>query len=238
MVGHQDGSIAVLKEVCVDSRDMTIVRLVRALAGRSAGYIVLFTGEGELAPVVGVYLRGEGGDEEGEKGGHVLFQLQPRFRLLRCAKGGVSFMEMIKTEVDKMSFADIAGGEDGELRNGPYRIGGAKGEAGISVDPAGKTVTLVSGEGMWEGDVGGGKDGEKGVDAGWEVRVADARMEVFAVTGGGEEEVQSEEMEVEVEESKVGSAEVVEAGARVEGEELLRRIQGFGGRGEKGGTER
>ncbi len=51
---------------------------------------------------------------------HLLFQLQPSFRLLRSGKPDVSITDLIKTEGQGVSLAEIARYEVPELFNLPY----------------------------------------------------------------------------------------------------------------------
>lgn len=246
--------IAVEKaQVYPDSQDISIVRLVQAISRPSSGCIVLFTGDTaaivSAAAVVGAYFPGPlhiaSTKEEEEKcqtgttTSHLLFQLQPTFRVLRWTKPGVSLMDLIKAEDDTVSLAEIAMREDSEILNLPYRIGELRGQGGgLRIDPGEKTATLASGDGQWYKDVSG--KGDDGLGKNWEVTVKNSRMDVFTITGGVDQELQSgkmarvedlpkhEDERHEIETSRVEAPE--DKGPRVEGEALRKRIQGFGSR--------
>lgn len=244
---------------------MTITRLINETSEPSSGYVLLFTGdEGTTTrkTIVGVYFPGplfitnasakakekDGkGESEDNSPSYLLFQLQPRFRLLR-GDHRIPLQNLIHTKDPTMTLEDIATDSSRGLLDILYRIGepenGYESNSSLHIHPETKTVRLVSGDGSWCGEEVGNN---------WGVIIRDCRMDIFAVTGGlirgvksgGRKRVE-DVLEVDDEDEggkAVGLVREVESGtmmriedvlrtesqgARVVGEELKKRIQGFG----------
>lgn len=111
---------------------------------------------------------------------YLLFQLKPRFRLLRgdCT---IPLPNIVHMKDPAMSPEDACATTDrsGELRNMPYGIGkfnrGEDRNSDLNIDPEGRTARLASGGGLWFGEES---------EENWEVVVKDCRMDILAVTGG------------------------------------------------------
>lgn len=237
-----DERIALEKaQVSLDSQSTTIVRLVQAISHHLSAYVVLFSSDAvSTTPkaIIGAYFLGPlyvtSTEAENEKcetrnyTSHLLFQLWPRFCLLQWTNPDVPLTDLINTEGNKVSLAKIATSEDLESLNVPYWIGHPMGQcAGLRIDPEKKTATLAGSDEHWYIDVSA--EGNNGLSKNWEVTIQNARMDIFTVTGGVDQEL------------KTGPIAKVEdlpkhrphppphaLEHRVEGEELLERIQGFG----------
>ncbi|KAI1826670.1 hypothetical protein F4861DRAFT_536712 [Xylaria intraflava] len=172
-----------------DSHDMTISRLTRDLSRHSSGYVVLFTTEAaEMAPktVVGAYFpspsqMGNSYDKPDPLSNplHVLFELEPKFNLLRWAKAKVSPSDLIKTE-DGVSIREIEMDGCPDLSSAPYVFGDPTSDGtSLRVNPEDKTVTLTNDGGQFYTDMrtaGGAKDSEF-------TTLKNPRMDVFRVAG-------------------------------------------------------
>ncbi|TGJ80427.1 hypothetical protein E0Z10_g8334 [Xylaria hypoxylon] len=162
-------------QVSPDSQDMTILRLRQILFDNSAAHIVLFTAAADgknPKTVIGAYLPIK------LDVSHILFQLQPSFRLLRWSKRRMLPEDLINSE-EKASSEEVVLKEDLEL---PYWIGAPlERGAGLRVDPRKKTATLTNSMGgcYVEVPVGGKENSEKS----WNITIQQARMDIFTASG-------------------------------------------------------
>ncbi|OBT60744.1 hypothetical protein VE03_10877 [Pseudogymnoascus sp. 23342-1-I1] len=235
---QQDTRLALEKvQVSPDSHDLTIVRLVQALSSHSSVYVVLFSNDVVATTpktVLGAYfpdpldltITGAENEKRETRGNNspLLFQLQPSFRLLRSGKPDISNTDLITTEGQEASLAEIATYELPELFNLPYWIGdGTCQSDGLRIDPEKKTATLASGGGQWYRDLR--VDENNGSGKNWEVTVRNPRMDIFMATGGVNQKLQIKSI-TRVEGTSKYTPDTLES--KVEGKELLKRIQGFG----------
>ncbi|KAI1425302.1 hypothetical protein F5Y12DRAFT_747890 [Xylaria sp. FL1777] len=179
-----------------DSYDTTVLRLTGALSNCASGCVVLFSGRAVATSpktVIGVYLSGppqtsgtQAGIETRESGSnttHVLFQLQPSFRLSRWTESNASLSGLIKAEQD-VSLGENTANEYSESSSTPYWIGDPVGQSTrLRVDTGKKTVTLTSGDKGWR------MNADTGVDDTFikncTVTIQNAQMDVFKVVGLG-----------------------------------------------------
>ncbi|KAI0514698.1 hypothetical protein F5B22DRAFT_656656 [Xylaria bambusicola] len=159
------------------SLDATILHQSQALSNSVSAHVVLFTtavdvGVGTLKTIIGGYFPTEGA--------HVLFQLQPSFRLLHSTKRNVSLADLVKTE-SKLSDQTVGSEESSSL----YWIGDpiAPG-AGIRVDPKQRTARLARETGDCYTDVQVSSGEDSGGMSG-DLTIHDARMDLFVVAGTG-----------------------------------------------------
>jgi len=248
MTAQSIEQIAIEKaEVCSDPRDLTIGRLVQALSSlASSGYVVLFTGDATATTpekIIGAYFPGPLYAKDGERSfdtrsssSHLLFQLKPEFCLLRCVKHGVPLIDLIQAK-EGGSLAHISMTEASELLDVSYRIGEPQ-EYGssLSIDPEKKTATLMSRDGKWYEYAGRKRSDE--LDEGWEVIIQNPRMDILMISGDENPPNAATAVTEDIlnPEREMTRVEKLEGGAsrdqdlRLEGEELLKRIQGFGPR--------
>lgn len=199
---------------------------------------MLFTGKiiaTASTAVVGVYfpnpvnLTSTEEEEEKEKNQlgpnnpHLLFQLQPKFRILRWTKPHISNHDLIRADPDTLSLAEIATRKDPETHTLPYRIGGPSDTTGgLSIDPAKNRVTLASVNSQWYKDVSEEEEDNfvvVGNSNEWDVSMTNSRMDILPMTKCvGRELLQNPST----------TAGENEGPFRVEGEALRKRIQGFG----------
>lgn len=118
---------------------------------------------------------------------YLLFQLKPRFRLLRgdCTIPLPNIVHMkdsivhMKGPATSPEDACATIDRNREVRNMPYRIGkfnrGEDRNSDLNINPEERTARLASGSGLWFGEEG---------EENWEVVVKDCRMDILAVTGG------------------------------------------------------
>lgn len=229
-------------QVSLDSQDTTIVRLVQTISNYPSAYVVLFSSNAASTTpktIIGACFPGplyiNSTEVEDKKRmtraniSHLLFQLQPKFRLLRWTKPDMPLTALINTKGDKITLAEVATREGPEQLNVPYWIGHPTGQgASIRIDPQKKTATLASVDEQWYREVGA--EGNNGLRKNWAVVIQDARMDIFTATGGVDQEVQTgRTAEAEdTPERVLYDLEPENEGPRVEGEDLRERIQGFG----------
>ncbi|KAI0013671.1 hypothetical protein F4779DRAFT_347726 [Xylariaceae sp. FL0662B] len=194
-ISKQDTRIALQQaQILPNSQNTTIARLVKGLSHHSSAYVVLFTSDAiGTAPeaAVGAYFPSpllvadaEAENRKRETRGntpHLLFQLQPTFRLLRWTKPDVPVVDLIKIDGNKLSLEEIASTEGLDSLNVPYWIGDPTGQGtGLGIDPEKKTATLTGGGEERHRDMKvGGKDG---FGENWEVTIQNPRMDIFTVT--------------------------------------------------------
>ncbi|KAJ9138370.1 hypothetical protein NKR23_g8493 [Pleurostoma richardsiae] len=175
---HKHDTLATLEEVQALSgpQDMTIFRLARDLSDRHSGYVVLFTAEAVATTpkaTIGAYFPGESRGTDA----HILFQLQPRFRLLRWKRPNLPLSDLIRTERENIRLGELVANGHPQPSDATYWIGDSAGQgAGIRIDHERKTVTLTSGDGQCY------MDGQQGV-RNWDVTIQSARMDIFKVVG-------------------------------------------------------
>ena len=244
-----------IKPKILAAESLSISELALGLSNISSGHIVFFTGthisDNEEASV-GVHFPGPMYDFEDEsqvaikrggKGGigedyppYLLFQLTPRYRLFR-GSSTTDLRRLIHPKDPTISLETIDT-TNHELKDIPYRIGkpdiGREKNTHLEVDPAVNTVRLVglsSGDGMWFGE-----DPER--EQSWEFMIRNCRVDILVVTGGllrGVEPAASG-MKANWNNSEAQTsvhAKAEDRDGRVVGEDLLKRIHGFGSRGER-----
>lgn len=189
---QQDERIALEKaKVTPDAGDTTIIRLVRAFSRHSSAHVVMFTGHAvgtTRKVVVGAYFPGashtesENGKRETQgHDAHLLFQVQPRLRLLCSKKPNVPLRDLIHTERKKVPLEEIQAmnDDDSESFDVPYSIGHPTGQgASLRIDPREKTMKLTGGDEGWHNDVQTGEDKQK-----WEVVMQNVQMNIFVTDG-------------------------------------------------------
>ncbi|KAI0432796.1 hypothetical protein F5Y09DRAFT_300928 [Xylaria sp. FL1042] len=182
---EQDTRLALdTAQVSLDSQGMTMLRLRQSLSDHSTSHVVLFTSAADCdspITIIGAYLPVPNAVEDtGNRflnvsdSSHILFQLQPTFRLLRWAKREIPFTSLIHSE-GKAPPDEVVQEEDLDL---PYWIGAPQERGvGLRVDPRKRTATLTMGvEGSYvEIPVGGNEKPEES----WKATVDDARKGIF-----------------------------------------------------------
>ncbi|KAI0872530.1 hypothetical protein GGS24DRAFT_431822 [Hypoxylon argillaceum] len=167
-------------QVSLDSQDMTMPHLCQNVSDDSTAHIVLVTtaaDDSSPTTVIGAYLPNRNPVEVTSPylsikldASHILFQLQPSFRLLRYSKSQMPLADLISPEWEASSDAPIPEGDS----NLPYRIGGA-----LRVDPTKRIATLTNGlRGCYMEVPLGGKENTENT---WEVTVPDAHIDIFAL---------------------------------------------------------
>ncbi|OBT83027.1 hypothetical protein VE02_07762 [Pseudogymnoascus sp. 03VT05] len=194
---QQDARLALKRaEASPDSQDTSIVRLVQTLSRHPSAYIVLFSSDAvgtTPKTAIGAYFPGPldvtitGAENEKRETqsntSHMLFQLLPSFRLLRSGKPDISITDLIKTEGQGVSLAEIATNEVLESSNLPYWIGdGTSQRKGLRIDPQKKTAMLASGDGQWYRDLRADENSQSSKN--WEVTAQNPSMDIFMVTSG------------------------------------------------------
>lgn len=139
----------------------------------------------------------------------------------------ISIEDLIKAEDTASSPTGIAGSQDSsESGNLPYWVGDAAGRsAGLRIDPQKNKVTLVRGDGNWYRESRADEIGDPGND--WKVTAHSPKMEVFMVN----RKVQTKPaatVVTAVPQPYLRAYTADDLGPKIEGEELLKRIQGFG----------
>ncbi|KAI0097683.1 hypothetical protein GGR51DRAFT_540308 [Nemania sp. FL0031] len=171
-------TLEVASQATQHSEETTTLRPAWALLDASSAHVVLFTTGVNVTPktIVGGYF-----PSSLEESAHVLFQLQPTFRLLHWAKTKVSLVDLIKTEVKLPTEGTVASA----VSNSPYWIGDPMElGTGLRINPEKKTVSLIKGaEGCYaEVPVSSGKDN---TNKRWDVTIQDARLDMFVIAGAG-----------------------------------------------------
>ncbi|KAI0468349.1 hypothetical protein F4859DRAFT_491319 [Xylaria cf. heliscus] len=176
-------TLEAVSQVSSDSQDTSMFHLSRCISDQSSAYVVLFTtGVDTSKTIIGAYL------PIPSKATHILFQLQPKFRLLWWTKRKVSRADLIKAD-GKISLPEFAGNELPEpAKNTPYWIGNPlELGSGIRVDPEKETATLINTVGgCYTETLAVDEEGNPGTS--WTVTAQQARMDIFtvAVTGHNE----------------------------------------------------
>ncbi|KAF2967832.1 hypothetical protein GQX73_g5761 [Xylaria multiplex] len=173
-------------QISPDSRDTTLRRLRQSISDDSTAHIVLFTTTADIntpKTIIGAYLPSPSTTEVTNahlpiklETPHIIFQLQPSFRLLQWAKRQMSRADLI-TSGGEVSADVIVPEGDSEL---PYRIGDPLGQGvGLRVDSRKRAVTFMKTVGTCyvEMPVGGEDDFEDS----WDVTVQNAHMNIFTL---------------------------------------------------------
>ncbi|KAH8899992.1 hypothetical protein GQ53DRAFT_206193 [Thozetella sp. PMI_491] len=180
-------------KISPDPQDTTIHRLVQGLSNDASGYVLLFTGDGfgpHQKAAIGAYLPGslhtasiEAGGTRSEARGnasHLLFQLQPRFRLLQWTKPAPPLTDLIQSEGKKIALGEISTSEGSEPSVVPYWVGDPSGQGtSLRIDPGKKTATLAGGDQRCYREVKVGGNG--GHEKSWEVVIQNTQMYIFMV---------------------------------------------------------
>ncbi|KAL3418043.1 hypothetical protein PVAG01_11052 [Phlyctema vagabunda] len=124
-------------------------RLAQALLNDSA-FVVLIRGDdpaGSRRVIFGAYFPStKGGEKSRSDTSHLLFQLQPEFRLLEWMKTGVSPAELIQINGHIVSLGRA-------VTPSPDSMG--EHSAGLQIDASNNVATLTSGDGKWYKDING-----------------------------------------------------------------------------------
>ncbi|KAJ5620839.1 hypothetical protein N7510_004823 [Penicillium lagena] len=227
------------------SDDLTVTRLVKTLKNDAHPHLMLLTSDGTTTPatVVGVYFPGPLwlGSNEREKcefktgTSHLLFQLGPQFRLLRWTCPGIPLTDIVNTHEEALSLEAIAASDEtSPTSNKAYWVGDPERIGpGLQIDPETKSALLTSnltdaniGRAAWYNDVG--RDSDRGDEAPkepWEVTVKLGQLHFFRVSC----RIDADLATGRIIRAKDQARYMREAAKpRIEGEELKKRIQGFG----------
>lgn len=163
---------------------------------------------------------------------HFLFQLRPKFRLLRWKGPHLPLTNIINTEDDAPLLGAVAARDEPPLESKKtYKIGDPERRgAGLCIDPETKSATLTSNiTDTDSGKVVGykpvymtGNSNDITADSNWEVAVKIDYFEIFRVKGGTDAHVASEGAKDQNRYAQDATEE------KIKGEELSKRIQGFG----------
>lgn len=222
--------------------DLTATHLVQSLTQDPYPHVLLLTSNATATTpltVMGAYFPSTLSYAEGEKRKlkpstpHLLFQLQPQFRLYRWNGPQIPLADIIKTEDDApLSGAITASEEPSSKATKRYRIGDPERKAaGLCIDPETKSATLTSSTTDTDiGDVVGYKpvcinNTNSGIklDSNWKVAVKIDHFEILRVKGGIDTNVAFERANTLVRYAPQHATE-----ERIKREELSKRIQGFG----------
>ncbi|KAI1353671.1 hypothetical protein F5Y01DRAFT_322891 [Xylaria sp. FL0043] len=181
----QDSQLTLVTEqVLAGPQDLTMLRLCQSLSDDSTAHVVLFpTATGCDAPrmILGAYLPAPNavnatGINLSKRldASHILFQLQPTFRLLRWARHETPLANLIHPYGAEFCDEAAWGGDSGL----PYWIGAPQGQgAGFRVDPRKRTATLTNGErGCYVKIPIGSNEGHEPIGG---VTVHNAQMHIF-----------------------------------------------------------
>lgn len=174
-------------------QDMTITRLIKAIAQEPHPYIILVTGTDSITAqrtVVGatfpgpLWLETDDGRKSEKKTGisHLLFQLEPQFRLFQWIDSGAPLTDVVNTEDRTISLKTIASSNSDN--NSPYWIGHKEGKGpSLHISPAQQSATLAS-----KSDSDGRPVGYSSIstdsDSSWGVTIQPAELRVLKVSGG------------------------------------------------------
>lgn len=238
----QDARIILEKQTESSQRpdDLTVARLVKTLGHNAHPHLMLLTSDETTTPatVLGAYFPGplwlnaNGKDRRGFKTGtsHILFQLEPEFRLLRWACPDIPLTDIVNTHDEELSFEAIAASENtSPTSNTVYWIGDPEGTGpGLQIDPVARSALLTNnftdandGGVVWYEDLGRHSDpGER-----WEVTVKLGQINFFRVSGRLDEDLATGR----VFRARDHARYLREATkTRIAGEELRKRVLGFG----------
>ena len=223
------------------SYDLTVTRLVQCLAQDAHPHLILLTSNvtaNTTLTILGAYFPSPLFSIEGQKRAitpknpHFLFQLRPQFRILRWNGPHKPLTNIINTEDDAKLLGAVAASGLPTLKSiKPYRIGDPERKgAGLCIDLATKSATLASN--IITADINelvgfkpvclNGNDSEVANDSNWEVAVKIEQFEIFRVNGGIDAKVAFQEAKDQNRYAQHATEE------NIKGEELAKRIQGFG----------
>ncbi|KAI0814009.1 hypothetical protein GGR55DRAFT_676147 [Xylaria sp. FL0064] len=176
--------ILVTEQVLAGPQGLTMLRLSQSLSDDSTAHVVLFTTATSCeAPkmILGAYLPAPNAINitginlpKRLDASHILFQLQPTFRLLRWAGRGMPLADLVHLD-GYVSPDEAARVGDSGL---PYWIGAPEGQgAGLRVDPRKRAATLTNGEGGFYVEIPIGSNEYHEKNGG--VTVHNAQMHIF-----------------------------------------------------------
>lgn len=223
------------------SYDPTVTRLVQSLVQDPHPHLILLTSNATATTpltVIGAYFPRPLSNAKGEKREpktstpHLLFQLRPNFRLLRWNGPHMLLTQIINTEDDAPLLRAVAASDEPPLESTKaYRIGDPERKgAGLCIDPETKSATLTSNiTDTDSGKVVGykpvymtGNDNDITAYSNWEVAVKIDHFEIFRLKVGIDAHVASEGAKDQNQYAQDATQE------KIQGEELSKRIQGFG----------
>ncbi|KAJ5110972.1 hypothetical protein N7532_001507 [Penicillium argentinense] len=184
--------------------DLTVTRLVKTLENNAYPHLMLLTSDATTTPVtvVGAYfpgplwLKANGKDLREFKTGtsHILFQLEPQFRLLRWIWPNIQLTDIINTHEEELSLeAIVASDKTPPTSNKVYWIGDPERTGpGLQIDPVARSALLTSnftdandGGVAWYNDVGRHSDREDKIPKKhWEVTVKLGQLKIFRLSCG------------------------------------------------------
>ncbi|ETS77037.1 hypothetical protein PFICI_10911 [Pestalotiopsis fici W106-1] len=174
--------------VSLDSSNLEMSSLNKALSLHSSDHVVLFTGDTESTrrAVMGVYLPAPSSvinyslGHTWQRSSHVFFQLLPTFRLLWGTKSYARLADLINTRDKKTSPGDDMQIDNPKTLTVPYWIGDASGEGvRLKIDPEKRTVALTGGDAQLRTDLKTKRSNEVAEED--EVLIQNARMNLFTV---------------------------------------------------------
>ena len=175
-------------------QDLTVTRLVKAIAREPHPYLMLVTGPDSITAqktVLGaifpgpLWLEANDGRKSEKKTGtaHLLFQLEPQFRLLQWTDPRTPLTKVINPEDRTMSLETIAASSSD--CSSSYWIGDKEGKgSGLCISPAQHSATLTSKSGLSDGKPVGYCSMSTNSDSNWEVAIKPAELHVLRVSGG------------------------------------------------------
>ncbi|KAI0438938.1 hypothetical protein F4803DRAFT_554568 [Xylaria telfairii] len=173
-----------IPELSSDSRDTSMSRLSQGLSNHSSAYVVLFTTDTNTSnTTIGAYF------PIASRTPHILFQLRPRFCILRWSKPHVPRVDLIRAE-ERVSLSEFVANKGSKLSdNTPYWIGNTLDlGAGLRVDPKNETTTLTNSVGGCYMEIPTTR--EKGnSEKSWNVTIQKARMNIFTVVGARDKKI-------------------------------------------------
>ena len=223
------------------SYGLTVTRLVQCLTQDAQPHLILLTSTATAnttLTIMGAYFPSPSFNIEGQKreitpkNPHLLFQLRPQFRILRWNGPHKSLTNIINTE-DNAALSGAMAASDSPTSTKPFRIGDPERKgAALCVDLETKSATLASTIATTDiaERVGfqpvylNGNDGEIADGSNWEVAVKIDQFELFRVNGGMDAKVASQERAKD--QNRYAQDATTEE--KIKGEELAKRIQGFG----------
>jgi len=223
------------------SYDVTVTRLVQSLTQHAHPHLMLLTSNATAKTpltVMGAYFPGPLSNPKGAKREfklstpRVLFQLRPQFRVYRWTSPYTSLTNVINIEDDDRLSGAVAASDEYTLNSmKPYRIGDPERKgAGLRIDPetisaalmTNVTPTYSGGAVGYEPVCMNGDDSDMNVDSNWEVSVKIDSFEIFRVNGDMNTNDVTDEARIQSQYTQDATEE------KIKGEELVKRIQGFG----------
>lgn len=229
--------------------DLTMARVVKGLAKGTLPRLMLVTSDESdtsASAIIGAYFPGPlwvknnetVGKQEVETGtSHLLFELQPHFRLMRWNGPQIPLADLFHTDDDMISIEDVEAIDDSSPTSSKsYRIGSAgRQDASLRTKPEAGSATLSSffpnpeksdGDDIaWYKNVGKTVNAQEEVgDEKWEVTVTHARIDIFTVSGGVDDTSIKDMMKKRHDPRYTQDP----TEPRITGEALTKRIYGFG----------